>query len=242
MSPTNPTTATLGNPLVPAGVGAPGVTVPGQPLTGATPTGGISPTSVVPGASGTGVPTPAFTPGANNAINPQTYNQLVDIYGGVGQQLGAFEGSIAGTDSAALQEFVQSLAPQEATAQANTNASLGAGGVSANSSVAAIADSNLQAQEFAAISGESEKLTENDQSLTANLIESTLPSAEKQVADSNPLNILGDVLGDVGSVVGDVMGLGAVTGGVNSLFKSGFGGASSVPTSVGGYGTPQYEG
>lgn len=241
MSPINPTTATIGNPLVPVSTSGPGVTVPGQPLTGATSTAGISPTSVVPGAA-SGPGTPAFTPGTNNAINPDTFNQLHDIYGGVGDQLGAFEGSIAGTDSAALQEFIQSLAPQEATAQANTNASLGAGGVSANSSVAAIADSNLQAQEFAAISGEAEKLTENDQSLTANLIESTLPSAEKQVADSNPLNILGSVLGDVGSIASDVMGLGAVTGGASSLFKSGFGGASSVPTSIGGYGTPQYEG
>jgi len=120
--------------------------------------------------------------------------------------------SISGTDSTALQEYIQSLAPTEATADANLHASLGAGGVSANSSVAALGESNLQAQETSAIAGEAASLTESQQSLEAKLIESTLPAAQQQVVDSSPLHILGQVLGDVGSAVGDVMGLGSITG------------------------------
>jgi len=215
VNPTNPATSLQANPLIPTGAGSPGA---------------IAPASVIPGATANaGVP--AFTPGTDNAINPTTYNQLTDIYGGVGQQLGAFEGSIAGTNSAALQEYITSLQPQEAQADANLHASLGAGGVSANSSVAALGESNLQAQEFASISGESASLTESQQQLEAKLIESTMPDAAKQVVDSNPLNIAGQVIGDIGSIASDFMGLGGITGG----FKlPSFGGASaSVPSSGG---------
>lgn len=203
---TSPLATAQTNPLIPTGA----VTAP------------ISSTSV------TGTPTTGgtqLTPNAANAINPSTYNQLVDIYGGVGQELGAFEGSIAGTNSATLQEYINSLAPQEATSQANLSASLGAGGVSPNSSVAALGESNLQAQEFAQISGESANLTQSQQDLEAQLIESTLPSAQKQVADSSPWNILGNVLGDIGSAVSDVTGLGGIT----SLFSHGGSSSNSLP-------------
>ena len=200
-TPLNPTAAASTNPLVPSATA-------------------ITSNSVVPAATST-TSAAQLTPGSANAIDPTAYNQINDIYGGTGQLFSSLLGSISGTNSASLQEFIQSLVPQEATAQANLNSALGASGVSANSTVAAIGDANLQSQEFATVSGEAEKLTQSQQDLEAQLIESIMPSAEKQVADSSPLAILGDVLGDVGSAASDVLGLGGITGGL------GLGGSSS---------------
>ena len=140
--------------------------------------------------------------------------QLTDIYGnGVGGALSSELGSMSGTDSAILQEYKASLAPQEATAQANVNAALGAGGVSSNSSVAAIADANLQAQETAAISGESAQLTEHDQDLTANILGSTMGAAEKETASSG-WTVFGDVMGAISQDAGAILhgGSGAMPG------------------------------
>jgi hypothetical protein len=135
--------------------------------------------------------------------------QLTDIYGsGVGGALSSELGSMSGTNSAILQEYKASLAPQMATAQANVNAALGAGGVSSNSSVAAIADANLQAQETAAISGESAQLTEHDQDLTANILGSTMGAAEKETASSG-WTVFGDVMGAISQDAGAILHGGA---------------------------------
>ena len=124
-----------------------------------------------PGASATATPTtatsnpliPAVASGGAvpSVTSDSLGSELSDIFGsGVGGAASSFLGSISGTDSVILQEYVKSLGPQMATAQAQTNAALGAGGVSANSSVAAIADANLQAQEFSSIAQESAALTQ----------------------------------------------------------------------------------
>lgn len=232
ISPTNPGGTVATNPLIPANATPGTSTGPAQTVTNPTsvPTG-ISSNSVIPGAVAN-----SSTP----IVGGDAYNQLHDIYGAAGGTLTDFMNSISGTNSTALQEYIKSLAPQEATAQANLNASLGAGGVSANSSVAALGNANLQAQEFAAISGESAKLTESQQQLEAGLISNTLPAAEKQVADSSPWAIFGDILGAVGSVAGDVMGLGDISGGFGLGKKS-----SSVPSNgslPSGYGSAAFEG
>ena len=135
--------------------------------------------------------------------------QLTDIYGsGVGGALSSELGSMSGTNSAILQEYKASLAPQMATAQANVNAALGAGGVSSNSSVAAIADANLQSQETAAIAGESAQLTEHDQDLTANILGSTMGAAEKETASSG-WTVFGDVMGAISQDAGAILHGGA---------------------------------
>ena len=184
---------------------------------------------------------PVGTPTAQNAIDPAAYNQLKDIYGGTGDLFSTLLGSISGTSSAALQEYTQSLQPQMAQAGANLHASLGAGGVSENSSVASLGEANLQAQETADIAGETSKLTMANEDLEAKLIESVMPDAKQQVTDSSAWSIFGQVLGDIGGVASDFMGLGGLTGGLG-LGKS----AASVPTSGfslgSGYGSSQYEG
>lgn len=131
--------------------------------------------------------------------------QLIDIYGkGVGGSLFALLNNMSGSDSTILQQYIASLQPQMATAQANTNAALGAGGVSANSSVAAIADANLQSQEFAAISGESAKLTMSQEELTAQLLSGMEGPAAKEVATSGWdvfANVMNNITGDIGNIV-----------------------------------------
>lgn len=166
--------------------------------------------TVMPGANGapltanpyaTTASTVASVPASGNS-GGNLGKQLTDIYGnGVGGALSSELGSMSGTNSADLQQYEASLAPQMATAQANVNAALGAGGVSSNSSVAAIADANLQSQETAAIAGESAQLTEHDQDLTANILGSTMGAAEKETASSG-WTVFGDVMGDIAQDVG----------------------------------------
>jgi hypothetical protein len=208
-----PTQAAQANPLVPVGA-----TVPNAGLASNTNNPNVS-TSTAPGTTG--------------ALSQQEVN----IYGkGVGGQLTNLLDSIGGTNSATLQDYVQSLAPTEATAQAGVDASLGAGGVSANSSVAALANSNLQAQETGQIASESANLTQSGQSLDASILTGQEGAAASEVSSSG-WDVLGSVLGDVGSVAGDVLGV----GGIGSLIggaTSAFGGSTPTATGSNFSGTP----
>ena len=165
-------------------------------------------------------------------------SQLTDIYGsGVGGSLDSLINSMSGTNSVVLQDYINSLVPQEAKAQSNLDMSLGAGGAGSNSSVAAIGNANLQAQETAAIAGESASLIKDQEHLTAEMLMGIAPTAAQQVSDSSALNVFGQVLGDVGSVVSTAMGLSEVTGGAHTAAGTGsFGGASPVPSSLGSTG------
>lgn len=181
-----------------------------------------SPAATAPGVGVTALPTPsplnptqaatsnplipsvptAGLPGTTTPA-PQTdqSKQLVDILGkGVGGDLNTLLSSIGGVDSATLQEYVKSLAPQEAQADANLHASLGAGGVSANSSVAALGEANLQAQETGLIAGEEAQLTQSGQNLEASILTGLEPAAEKEVAESG-----WDVFGQVASAAGGLV-------------------------------------
>jgi len=232
----NPAGNNQTNPSIPAGttkatsiVGAPGqasassvnnpYTIPAATSTAVSSVGSSSGTVVV-------------NPGSTNSNAAASDQQLTDIYGaGIGGDLNNLLNSIGGTNSATLQEYIQSLAPQEATAQANTNAALGAGGVSANSSVAALADANLSAQEFSSISQESANLTQSGQSLEASILGGTEQAAEAEVA-SSPFTDLGDVLGGLAKIAGPLMG------GIGSLATGGALTALASGNSLGGSGTP----
>jgi hypothetical protein len=205
--------------------------VPAPIVNGSVPSGGVgttlNPTApgasssnpLVPGSPVNSLPTvvsgtPGTVPnaGSTSANASNTQAQLSDIYGsGVGTDISNLLGSIGGVDSATLQEYIASLAPQEATAQANLTASLGAGGVSANSSVAAIGEANLNAQETAAVAGESANLTQSGEQLEASILGTTEQAAEQQVSESG-WTVFGDVLGAVGGDAAKVVG-GALSGG-----------------------------
>ncbi len=191
-------------------VGGPQGTVAGAVNPYAPPTTTSSTGSISVGAqTGTTSPTSSgqgfITSGQDDGQNA-LQKQLNDIYGqGVGGSLFQLLNSMSGTDSTILQEYIQSLQPQMAKAQSDTNATLGAGGVSANSSVAAIADSNLQSQEFASIASESASLTQNQEQLTAQILSGMEPAAAKEVATSN-WTIFGDVMSDITGDIGHLMG------------------------------------
>jgi hypothetical protein len=159
-------------------------------------------TSAIPGAST--VPTTGLASAASGSTSGALGNQLSDIYGtGVGGGLDALINSIGGVNSATLQDYAKSLVPQEAKAQANLNASLGAGGVGANSSVAALGDANLQAQETGMIAGEEANLLQSGQQLEASLLTGMEPAAAAETAESG-WNVFGQVAGAVGNLAGDI--------------------------------------
>lgn len=210
---------TTGGPKLPGAMPTTGV--PGAAASATNPLVPFSSTpsgtaGTVPGASipnvGGLTNSPANAAGTTGGLN----KQLVDIWGkGVGGALSSLLTGMSGTDSAILQEYIQSLGPQEAKAQAGVNASLGAGGISANSSVTGLADANLQAQEFSAIAGESANLTQSQEQLTAQILTGMQPAAQKEVASSG-WSVFGDVLGDIATDAGAVLhgGQGAMPGNV----------------------------
>jgi hypothetical protein len=178
------------------------------------PTGAVPASPSIPNVGGL-TNSPANAAGTTGGLD----KQLTDIYGkGIGGALGSLLTGMSGTDSQILQEYIQSLQPEEAKAQAGVGAALGAGGVSANSSVAGLADANLQAQEFSAIAGESANLTQSQEQLTAQILTGMEPSAQKEVASSG-WSVFGDVMGDIATDVGAVLhgGQGAMPGNVSAV-------------------------
>ena len=206
-------------------------TVPGGILPGTTPTSTttspaqqnsfvpVTPTSVLGGGATVANPNTLVNSTANVAGTTGALNkQLVDIYGkGIGGDLMSLLSSIGGTDSATLQEYIKSLVPQEATASANLGSELGASGVGANSSVNAIAQSNLQAQEFATIAGESANLTQSGQQLQAGLLGQMEQPASQEVASSG-WDVFGQAMQGLGGLAGDVVGAAGKAGGFSQLF------------------------
>ena len=188
------------------------------PKVGAASTTTVS--TALPGSAATGtvtgsttstnplVPTTVTTGTVPSATTSSSSSEINDIFGsGVGGDIDSFLGSISGTDSAVLQNYVKSLQPQEAKAQANTNAALGAGGVSANSSVAALADANLQSQETASIAGESAQLTQSGEQMQESMIQGMEAPAENYTNSQNmmPWEIAGAGIGAAGSVVSSII-------------------------------------
>lgn len=160
--------------------------IPVTTAPGATPTPGATAST-----SGTGTTVANPLPGgsSSNALG----GQLSDIYGpGVGGALNELLSSMGGTDSAVLQEYIASLQPSFAQSKATLSAGLGAGGVGANSSVNALAQSNLQSQENADIAGESGQLTQSSEQLTAQVLESTEGASAAE--QNQGWNVIGDVL------------------------------------------------
>lgn len=194
----NQTTPGAGAPVAQPALGG---TVPTSPTsTALNPIAAASSNPLVPTAG-----LPQATPATQTTDQSK---QLTDIYGkGIGGDLNNLLNSIGGTDSATLQEYTASLVPQEATAKANLDASLGAGGVSANSSVAALGNANLQAQETAAIAGESAQLTQSGQNLEASILSGTEQAATAEVAESG-WNVFGQVAQDLGGLAATTIGSG----------------------------------
>jgi hypothetical protein len=222
--PGGPTTPVATNPLAPVAPSLGGVNkAQTTSVGGSVPTtnsaSGATQNTVAPGGFITS--NSSYSSGENDL-----QKQLTDIYGkGVGGSLYSLLSNMSGTNSTVLQEYIQSLQPQMAKAQANTNASLGAGGVSANSSVAGLADASLQAQETAAIAGESANLTQSQEQLTASLLSGMENKASAEVATSG-WSTFGNVMGDISADVGAVLNGGTAATDTSKT------GAASVPSNA----------
>jgi hypothetical protein len=202
-----------GNNQTTPGAGAPSA----QPLAlpGATPAANATatPTATNPLVPSTATATVPAAITASSSTSNASSNELNDIFGsGVGGDINSFLGSVSGTNSVVLQDYVKSLQPQMATAQAQTNAALGAGGVSANSSVAAIADANLNAQEEASIAGESASLTETGEQMQESLIQGMEAPAENYTNSQAmmPWEIAGAGIGAAGNIAGAAIKAGVI--------------------------------
>ena len=191
----NQTTSTSG--IAKNTLALPGATSPIAAATGASTANPLVPATATTGAAPT-VPSAAVGDSSSSS-------EINDIFGGgVGGDINSFLGSVSGTNSVVLQDYIKSLQPQMATAQAQTNTALGAGGVSANSSVAAIADANLNAQETASIANESASLTESGLGMEESMIQGMEAPAENYTAEQSmmPWEIAGGAIGALGNVAG----------------------------------------
>lgn len=213
------------SPGMPTPIAAP--SVPGTSLnSGANP---FMPGAATPTGVGS-VPTTAGAAGGNTGslYNPaSSYSsgetdikkQLVDIYGkGTGGMLDYILQNMQGTDSAAFQQFLASMAPVEASSKASLGATLGAEGVGPNSSVNAIAQSNLEAQFNAQAAGVNSQMIQQQLQDTIGILQGTQGDASKEVASSG-WDVLGQVLQGVGNAAGSVFGAAGAAGGFSSLFS-----------------------
>jgi hypothetical protein len=180
----------------------------GDSTTGTSSNAASTSNPLVPATATTGTVPTATTSSSAKSANSSSSSEINDIFGsGVGGDINSFLSSISGTNSVVLQDYIKSLQPQMATAQAQTNAALGAGGVSSNSSVAAIADANLNAQETASIASESASLTESGEQTEASMIQGMEAPAENYTAEQSmmPWEIAGAGIGAAGNVIKSII-------------------------------------
>lgn len=182
-----------------------------------------------PGSTGSGsvpstspaAPTQGQTPDAN------LLKQWEDMYGkGTGAQMAQLYASMGGTNSAAFQALVQSMAPTFAQQKNDLGQTLGAAGVGANSTVEALGLADLSAKQSATLAGEDAQMIMQNQQNRIGLVQGTQQDAASEVASSG-WDVFGQVIGDVGSLAGDVMGAGGIPG-MAHLF--GKGKTPSTPT------------
>lgn len=179
-----------------------------------------TPPPVPSGTTGTTSGSSFITPNSSYSSGENDLQkQLIDIYGkGVGGSLFTLLSGMSGTNSSILQQYIKSLQPQFAKGEADLSASLGAGGVSPNSSVAALGEANLKAQEDAIIAGESANLTQDQEQLTAELLTRQMGDASKEVATSG-WDVFGNVMGDLGKIASTTLGAAGAAGGFSNLFS-----------------------
>jgi len=198
-------------------------------------TGSTNPyTTTLPTGAGSFSPTAGITstlPGTDPTQQMNLTKQLTDIYGkGVGGQEAALFSGMGGTNSAAFQAYLQSMAPVNAAQMANLKQQEGAAGISGNSSVDAIAASNLLAQQNAQAAGVNSQMIMQNQQNQLGLLHGMQGDAASEVASSG-WDVFGNVLNTIGQVGGEVLGAVTEAGGLSSLFKGAGAAAGGVGSS-----------
>jgi hypothetical protein len=138
---------------------------------------------------------------------------------------------LQGTASQIFQQWQQGQVPLDAQQQAQLQAQLGSMGVGGNSSVQAIAASNLAAQQNATAANVNAQLMQQNQVTQTSLLQGMQSAAEQEVASSG-WDVFGQVMSGLGSLAGQVIGAGGAAGGLGNLFGMGSGAASDLAASV----------
>lgn len=176
-----------------------------------------------------------FAPGSQNQL---TQKQFIDIAGkGVGGAMSSELAGLGGTASQIFQQWQAGQLPVQAGEQVQLNQQLAGAGVGANSSVNAIAQSNLEAQFNAQAAAENAQLMVQNQQTQTGILQGMQSAAEQEVASSG-WDVFGQVMGGLGNLAGQVMGLpGSSIGGsmLKGLFGGGGGGGGNpTATNLGG--------
>jgi hypothetical protein len=129
------------------------------------------------------------------------------------------------------------MAPVNAAQMANLKAQEGASGISANSSVDAIAASNLLAQQGAQASGVDMNMIIQNQQNQLGMMQGMQGAASQEVASSG-WDVFGQVLGSLGQVGGEVLGAAGGAGGFSNLFGGAKKAAGAATSTLGGGALP----
>lgn len=205
-----------------------GASTPPAPIAGGTAPVSTNPYILGGGAPGTATSgsVPSSTPGAPLTPDQQQQQNLIkqwtDIYGkGTGGEMASEYQGMQGINSAAFDAYLQSMAPVWAGQTASFGQSMGAAGVSPNSTVEALGLSNLLSNQAATAAGVSSNMIMQNQQERLGLLTGTEQASAAEVASSG-WDVFGQVIGDVGALAGDVLGVGGL-GSISSLFGKGKG-------------------
>jgi hypothetical protein len=105
-------------------------------------------------------------------------------------------------------------------------AGLGTAGVGANSTVAALGESDLAAKQGATLAGEDARMIMENQQQRLNLLQGTEGAAMAQTAQDSGMGIFGSIINDIGGLATTAMGM----PGFSSLFKGSQNAGLSTPS------------
>jgi len=227
------------NPYFNPGTGAPIGTATPQ-TSGPSLPGSPAPTATGNTNVGGSLQNPSYTysTSTNNPNDGSSiYHQLVSIYGqGVGGELAYIMENMGGEDSAMFQQYLASMQPAEASEVAGLQGSLAGAGVGGNSSVSAIANSNLQGQFNANAANANLQIMDTGLQDTIGILTGTESDAAKETASSGWTD-LADVAANVTGDVGNLFGGSGGTMAAANLLPSGSGSSSATGSLLSGTGS-----
>jgi len=223
-------------------------TSPAAKSTALSPVGTMSASPQIPGGNVPSSTNPYMfsSPGTTGNVpsqqDPNLQKQWTDIYGkGTGgAMLSEYQG-LQGTNNAAFQALVASMAPQFAKEQANFGQSMGAAGVSPNSTVQSLGLADLLAQQGATLSGADAQMIMQNQQERLGLLQGTEQASATETAQSG-WDVFGKVAGALGGIAGTMMGNPGGLTSLMSLFKGASNAGLSTPSVTGVNTQPELSG
>jgi hypothetical protein len=168
--------------------------------------------TLLPGSGGTSAPvagagpaTPSPTASESPQQQQELNKQLVDIYGkGEGNLLNSEISNLGSDDSSYMQAYEAAMAPVNAENLSTLNTTLGNSGVGANSSTAAIANADFEANVTSGEGLQEQQLQMNDLQNLLGLTTGLEGSSQAEVSSSGWgefLNSVGSLSSDAGSIL-----------------------------------------